>query len=58
MVFWGILEKFKAEVAELADAYGSGPYGRKPLRVQLPLSAPYSVGEFSRNIAFMSIGHF
>ena len=29
-------------MAELADAYGSGPYGRKALGVQLPPSAPTS----------------
>ena len=29
-------------MAELADAYGSGPYGRKALGVQLPPSAPKS----------------
>ncbi len=28
-------------VAELADAYGSGPYGRKSLRVQLPFRPFY-----------------
>ena len=30
-----------AEVAELADAYGSGPYGLTLLGVQLSSSAPY-----------------
>lgn len=29
----------KAEVAELADAYGSGPYSRKGVRVRVPPSA-------------------
>ena len=29
-----------AEVAELADALASGVSGRKPMRVQLPPSAP------------------
>ena len=30
----------KAEVAELADALGSGSSGRKAVRVQVPPSAP------------------
>ena len=30
-----------AEVVELVDAYGSGPYGRKPVWVRLPPSAPF-----------------
>ena len=30
----------RAEVAELAYAHGSGPCGRKPVRVQVPASAP------------------
>lgn len=30
-----------ARVAELADAYGSGPYGRKALRVQVPFRAVF-----------------
>src|SRR5438132_8909546 len=29
-----------ADVAKLADAYASGAYGRKALRVQVPPSAP------------------
>jgi hypothetical protein len=31
-----------AEVAELADALGSGSSGRKAVRVQIPPSAPYN----------------
>ena len=30
-----------ADMAELADAYGSGPYERKFMQVQVLLSAPY-----------------
>jgi hypothetical protein len=44
---WGDLMHFQsnriilmAEVAELADALGSGSSGRKAVRVQLPPSAP------------------
>jgi hypothetical protein len=40
MVNNSILIYLKAEVAELADAYGSGPYGSNALGVQLPPSAP------------------
>jgi hypothetical protein len=37
----GTYNILKAEVAELADALGSGSSGRKAVRVQLPPSAPY-----------------
>jgi hypothetical protein len=36
----GTYNILKAEVAELADALGSGSSGRKAVRVQLPPSAP------------------
>lgn len=29
-----------ASVAKLADAYGSGPYGRNPVGVRIPSLAP------------------
>ena len=34
---------FPADMAELADAHGSGPCERKFMGVQVPLSAPYRV---------------
>ncbi len=36
----GTYNILKAEVAELADALGSGSSGRKAVRVRLPPSAP------------------
>jgi hypothetical protein len=36
----GTYNILKAEVAELADALGSGSSGRKAVRVQVPPSAP------------------
>ena len=34
----------RAEVAELADAHGSGPCTRKGVGVRVPSSAPISIG--------------
>ena len=36
-------ETFSAEVAELADALGSGSSGGNPVRVQVPASAPKTI---------------
>ena len=38
-----------AEVAELADAHGSGPCGSNTLRVRLPSSAPVSYTHLNGN---------
>ena len=35
-----IIHRRYADMAELADAYGSGPYERKFMQVQVLLSAP------------------
>jgi hypothetical protein len=41
---------FNAEVAELADAHGSGPCTRKGVGVRVPSSAPATF--LSKNLAF------
>ena len=41
----------RAEVAELADAHGSGPCTRKGVGVRVPSSAPKYLYKFDRHVA-------
>ena len=51
-----ITDHYLAEVAELADAHGSGPCTRKGVGVRVPSSAP-SIGSFAQTQKSMhSIG--
>ena len=41
--FLALLRRQFAGVAELADAYGSGPYGGNPMEVQVLSPAPFEI---------------
>ncbi len=41
------MKQCDAGVAELADAYGSGPYGGNPMKVQVLSPAPFKYHQFA-----------
>ena len=41
-------------MAELADAYGSGPYGGNPMEVQVLSPAPFEIGRLASAGLFAS----
>ena len=55
MCFVAYESKKHAEVAELADAHGSGPCGRNTLRVRLPSSALSRKKARFENVLFLFI---
>ena len=51
-------ERFQAEVAELADAHGSGPCTRKGVGVRVPSSAPAIVLDFAMAKEIICLGNY
>ena len=50
-----VVFKTYAGVAELADAYGSGPYGGNPVKVQVLSPAPLSMSDLAAAGSFFML---